>query len=476
VASGRGRLVDFGLAQPASLWKSREEKLAQHRQQQQQPRSHSQQPLDVEVGSNLAWRARSSQRSSNNNNSSSSSSSAVAVAPTSVLANAAASAAPGIPAAKTPRSASRKRSNLDPASSTAAATPPLKKSSLGLPPSTVRGNENALVSNPNNPVPSPEVRTAIISRATSSAATSTGTDGATAAIDSAVAGDKIAAAPASTNDKAQVVAPPSLPPPLPPPPVIAEPANGLDSNLPKRPDRAGTPGFRAPEVLLGSAEQSVALDVWSAGAVLLALVARRYPFFPPSARGDEAALLQLAHMLGPAKMQRAAQQLKRQVDLPSDLSVSCSTSAASLASTSSSGASATMKKKIAPLGKNHSTGNGSSSSSAGSSSTKTGSCGSDSGTAPASGYPPVPLGDLFAPALQPSPPDGTLGELPSSNSSNTRKASSSSGASKARGDEESDCARVHPLASDFLQRTLEPSPFERVTAAGALLLPFISDR
>ena len=45
-----------------------------------------------------------------------------------------------------------------------------------------------------------------------------------------------------------------------------------------------------------SAEASIAWLI-GAGAVLLALAARRYPFFPAECRGDEAALLQLAQPL-----------------------------------------------------------------------------------------------------------------------------------------------------------------------------------
>ncbi|KAM4604904.1 cell division cycle 7-related protein kinase isoform 2-T2 [Polymixia lowei] len=43
--------------------------------------------------------------------------------------------------------------------------------------------------------------------------------------------------------------------------------------------RAGTPGFRAPEVLTGCPNQGTAIDVWSAGVILLSLLSGRYPFF-----------------------------------------------------------------------------------------------------------------------------------------------------------------------------------------------------
>lgn len=47
----------------------------------------------------------------------------------------------------------------------------------------------------------------------------------------------------------------------------------------KRVPRAGTPGYRAPEVLLRYSKQTGAIDLWSAGVMLLALISKRYPFF-----------------------------------------------------------------------------------------------------------------------------------------------------------------------------------------------------
>ncbi|KAJ3595533.1 hypothetical protein NHX12_004836 [Muraenolepis orangiensis] len=46
--------------------------------------------------------------------------------------------------------------------------------------------------------------------------------------------------------------------------------------------RAGTPGFRAPEVLTCCPNQGTAIDVWSAGVILLSLLSNRYPFFKGS--------------------------------------------------------------------------------------------------------------------------------------------------------------------------------------------------
>ena len=43
--------------------------------------------------------------------------------------------------------------------------------------------------------------------------------------------------------------------------------------------RAGTRGFRAPEVLLKVFHQDYAIDVWSSGVILLTLLTRRYPSY-----------------------------------------------------------------------------------------------------------------------------------------------------------------------------------------------------
>eukprot|EP01080_Neovahlkampfia_damariscottae_P000028 gene28-4279_t len=43
--------------------------------------------------------------------------------------------------------------------------------------------------------------------------------------------------------------------------------------------RAGTRGFRAPEILLRHTIQTTAIDMWSAGVILLSLLTNRYPFF-----------------------------------------------------------------------------------------------------------------------------------------------------------------------------------------------------
>lgn len=60
--------------------------------------------------------------------------------------------------------------------------------------------------------------------------------------------------------------------------------------------RAGTAGFRAPEVLIGELEQTPAVDMWSAGVILLCLLARRYPLLP--GRSDAEHILVLFQVMG----------------------------------------------------------------------------------------------------------------------------------------------------------------------------------
>lgn len=74
-----------------------------------------------------------------------------------------------------------------------------------------------------------------------------------------------------------------------------------------RAPRAGTQGFRPPEVLLKSPRQGTAVDTWAAGVVLASALARRYPLL--RAPDDAAALAELVDLLGSAPLQRAAAAL-----------------------------------------------------------------------------------------------------------------------------------------------------------------------
>ena len=63
-----------------------------------------------------------------------------------------------------------------------------------------------------------------------------------------------------------------------------------------RAERAGTRGFRAPEVLLKWQFQTTKIDVWSVGVILLCIMSKRYPFFHSTT--DDEALLEIATIVG----------------------------------------------------------------------------------------------------------------------------------------------------------------------------------
>ena len=71
--------------------------------------------------------------------------------------------------------------------------------------------------------------------------------------------------------------------------------------------RAGTPGFRAPEILLRHPSQSTALDVWSVGVILLSIASGRYPFF--RATEDCEALAEIMQLLGTHPVCNAVQKM-----------------------------------------------------------------------------------------------------------------------------------------------------------------------
>lgn len=67
-----------------------------------------------------------------------------------------------------------------------------------------------------------------------------------------------------------------------------------------RANRAGTRGFRAPEVLFKCTAQTTKLDVWSAGIIMLTILCKRFPFFNSS--DDVDAIIELATIFGRSKM------------------------------------------------------------------------------------------------------------------------------------------------------------------------------
>ncbi|KAL4402408.1 Cell division control protein 7 [Malassezia pachydermatis] len=71
-----------------------------------------------------------------------------------------------------------------------------------------------------------------------------------------------------------------------------------------RANRAGTRGFRAPEVLFKCPDQTPAIDIWSAGIILLSILLRRFPLF--NANDDTEALLELATIFGQRRMEQCA--------------------------------------------------------------------------------------------------------------------------------------------------------------------------
>ncbi|XP_056149650.1 cell division cycle 7-related protein kinase [Lampris incognitus] len=92
--------------------------------------------------------------------------------------------------------------------------------------------------------------------------------------------------------------------------------------------RAGTPGFRAPEVLLKCPDQGTAIDMWSAGVILLSLLSGRYPFF--KANDDLIALTQIMTIRGSRETIHAAKAFGKAVvcsrELPrQDLRTLCET-------------------------------------------------------------------------------------------------------------------------------------------------------
>uniref|UniRef100_A0A8P4K9K6 non-specific serine/threonine protein kinase n=1 Tax=Dicentrarchus labrax TaxID=13489 RepID=A0A8P4K9K6_DICLA len=92
--------------------------------------------------------------------------------------------------------------------------------------------------------------------------------------------------------------------------------------------RAGTPGFRAPEVLTKCPNQGTAIDMWSAGVILLSLLSGRYPFFKAS--DDLIALTQIMTIRGSRETILAAKAFGKAVvcsrELPrQDLRILCET-------------------------------------------------------------------------------------------------------------------------------------------------------
>ncbi|CCE83902.1 Piso0_004499 [Millerozyma farinosa CBS 7064] len=77
-----------------------------------------------------------------------------------------------------------------------------------------------------------------------------------------------------------------------------------DQRPPRRANRAGTRGFRAPEVLFKCTNQTTKLDIWSAGIIGLSFLTRKFPLF--NSPDDTDALLELSLIFGLEKLQQSA--------------------------------------------------------------------------------------------------------------------------------------------------------------------------
>lgn len=78
-----------------------------------------------------------------------------------------------------------------------------------------------------------------------------------------------------------------------------------DNRPPRRANRAGTRGFRAPEVLFKCTNQTTQIDIWSAGIIGFSLLTRKFPLF--NSPDDTDAILELAWIFGYEKMIKCAE-------------------------------------------------------------------------------------------------------------------------------------------------------------------------
>lgn len=72
----------------------------------------------------------------------------------------------------------------------------------------------------------------------------------------------------------------------------------------KRANRAGTRGFRAPEVLMKCGSQTTKIDIWSVGVILLSFLSRRFPIF--QSLDDTDSLLELCTIFGWKNLRKCA--------------------------------------------------------------------------------------------------------------------------------------------------------------------------
>ncbi|KAI7870042.1 kinase-like domain-containing protein [Spinellus fusiger] len=89
-------------------------------------------------------------------------------------------------------------------------------------------------------------------------------------------------------------------------------------------NRAGTKGFRAPEVLMRVVHQTTAIDIWSVGVILLSIISASYPFFTANDEADS--LVELAVVFGLKKVQDCAAAYNRtfETNIPHNQLKGCS--------------------------------------------------------------------------------------------------------------------------------------------------------
>lgn len=78
-------------------------------------------------------------------------------------------------------------------------------------------------------------------------------------------------------------------------------------------ERAGSPGFRAPEVLYKTVNQTPAIDIWACGVILLSLLSKRYPFFSSVDKDDFLSLTQIASIVGWKELALGAEAIHRHI-------------------------------------------------------------------------------------------------------------------------------------------------------------------
>lgn len=75
--------------------------------------------------------------------------------------------------------------------------------------------------------------------------------------------------------------------------------------------RAGTPGYRPPEVLLKNPEQTTAVDMWAIGVIMISILSACYPFFKGA--DDFTALAEMITVFGDEAIKKAALSMSRHV-------------------------------------------------------------------------------------------------------------------------------------------------------------------